>query len=243
MPRTARSVTAARQARLNGGTLIVLAYIRVSTGEQVDSGAGLAAQRTAIDAEASRRGWTVEYVTDEGISAKTVTDRPALMDALVRLNRGDADILVASKLDRVSRSVADFAGMLTTSMENGWKLVLLDLGVDTSTPVGEMIANSLANMAQFERRIISQRTRDALAELKAQGVRLGRAPQIPVEVVQQIVDMSMEGGWSLADIANSLNDDEVPTVSGKPWSRSTIQSVLNGKTGQSLLHKAADGLL
>ena len=235
MPRTARSVTAARQARLDAGTPIVLAYVRVSTGDQVDSGAGLAAQRTAIDAEASRRGWTVEYVTDEGVSAKNVTDRPALTEALARLNRGEADMLVASKLDRVSRSVADFAGMLTTSTKNGWKLVLLDLGVDTSTPVGEMIANSLANMAQFERRIISQRTRDALAELKAQGVRLGRAPQIPFEIVDRIVTLRHTHDQSMAQIAAALNEANIPTVSGKPWTRSTIQSVLSGKTAERLL--------
>jgi DNA invertase Pin-like site-specific DNA recombinase len=81
---------------------------------------------------------------------------------------------MASKLDCISRSVTDFAKLLERANTRGWRLVLLDLGVDTSTPAGEFVANTIANSAQYERRLIGQRTREALAAKKAAGVRLGR---------------------------------------------------------------------
>lgn len=95
------------------------------------------------------------------------------------LQRGDACTLVVSKLDRLSRSLVQFAELMERSRRKGWSLVALDLGVDTSTPAGEMMASVLASFAQYERRLIGQRTRDALAVKREQGVRLGR----PCDVV------------------------------------------------------------
>jgi DNA invertase Pin-like site-specific DNA recombinase len=66
-------------------------------------------------------------------------------------------------LSRVTRSVHDFSGLLKRAEAEGWRLVLLDIGVDTSTPAGELVATNIAGVAQYERRIISQRTKDALA--------------------------------------------------------------------------------
>jgi len=236
-------------------TTRVLGYLRVSTTEQADSGAGLDAQRAAIAAEADRQGWTVEYVTDAGLSGVTLA-RPALTEALDRLDRGDADALVAAKLDRVSRSVADFAGLLDRAQRKGWRLVLLDTGVDTSTASGEMVSNMLASAAQYERRLISQRTRDALAAKRAQGVRLGRPSTLPREVVARIV-IERAKGWGLRVIAEGLTADGVLTarerrelVKGRTeaeaaailtttqgsatWSTSTVQAVLNGQDAARL---------
>jgi DNA invertase Pin-like site-specific DNA recombinase len=89
------------------------------------------------------------------------------------LEAGQADALVVAKLDRLSRSVGDFAGLMDLARRQGWALIALDLGVDTTTPAGEMMANVMASFAQFERRVIAQRTKDALAQAKARGVRLG----------------------------------------------------------------------
>ena len=70
----------------------------------------------------------------------------------------------------------DFTALMATAQKQGWALVALDCAVDTTTPAGEAMANVLATFAQFERRLISQRTKDALAAKKAQGVRLGSPP-------------------------------------------------------------------
>lgn len=214
--------------RNSTGLVRALAYLRVSTAEQVDSGAGLDAQRATIATEADRQGWVVEYVTDAGLSGATL-NRPALADALSRLDAGDADVLVASKLDRVSRSVHDFSGLLDQAHRSGWRLVLLDSGVDTSTASGEMVANMLASAAQYERRLISQRTRDALAAKRASGVRLGRPSVLSADVVERIVT-ERAAGRGLRLIAEGLTHDGVATArGGLTWSTSSVQGVLAGQ--------------
>ena len=206
-----------------------IGYLRVSTGEQVESGAGLDAQRAALVDRAAREGWDLEVVTDAGLSDKSVEGRPGLTAALARLDAGETDVLVAAKLDRVSRSVADFARMLERATAHGWRLVLLDLGVDTSTPAGEFVANTIANSAQYERRLIGQRTREGLAAKRAQGVRLGRPSSLPGDVVARIV-REHQGGASLRALATSLTGEGVPTAQGGArWYPSTVRAVLRGQ--------------
>ena len=95
--------------------------------------------------------------------------------ALEAIEAGTAEGLVVAKLDRLSRSLLDFAALMERGRKRGWNLIALDLGVDTSTPSGEMMASVLATFAQqFERRLIGQRTKDALAVKRSQGVVLGR---------------------------------------------------------------------
>ncbi|WP_158508123.1 MULTISPECIES: recombinase family protein [Micrococcus] len=98
---------------------MALAYVRVSTEDQAEHGAFLNAQRAALAAEADRRGWDVEVVADEGQSGKSLK-RPGPQSALTRLDRGETDVLLAVRLDRVSRSVADFAGLLDRCQRRGW---------------------------------------------------------------------------------------------------------------------------
>ena len=206
----------------------VIGYVRVSTDEQADSGAGLEAQRTAILAEAERRGWSecdLTFIEDAGYSGKDLY-RPGIEAALDTLRHHRADALVVSKLDRLSRSMLDFAGLMDRSTREGWALVALDLGVDTTTPQGEMVAAVMAVFAQFERRLIGQRTKDALAAKKAAGVRLGHPVLIPDEVVARIV-AARSSGATLKAIVDSLNHDGVPTaLGGGGWQVSTIQRAL-----------------
>ena len=112
-------------------------------------------------------------IEDAGFSAKDMK-RPGVQEALRVLEAGEATALVVAKLDRLSRSMIDFTALMATAQKQGWALVALDCAVDTSTPTGEAMANMLATFAQFERRLISQRTREALAVKRASGVRLGR---------------------------------------------------------------------
>jgi DNA invertase Pin-like site-specific DNA recombinase len=207
----------------------VLAYIRVSSEEQRDSGAGLAAQRAAIEGECQRRGWRIiEVIEDAGYSAKDLR-RPGVQAALEALGRGEADALVVAKLDRLSRSMIDFTRVMAKAQKQGWALVALDCAVDTTTPAGEAMANVLATFAQFERRLIGQRTREALAAKRAQGVRLGRPRQLPIRVVKRI-GRARERGETLAAIADRLNHDGVPTAhGGARWYPSTVRAVLGSQ--------------
>ena len=204
----------------------VLGYVRVSTEEQGRSGAGIAAQRAAILSECERCGWAAaEIVEDVGYSAKDLR-RPGVQAVLEALRGRQADALVVAKLDRLSRSMIDFTTVMGRAQKQGWALVALDCAVDTTTPAGEAMANVLATFAQFERRLIGQRTKEALAAKRAAGVRLGRPRQMPTEVVHRIIN-ERQGGDSLRVIAAQLNADGIPTVQGGArWHASTVRAAL-----------------
>lgn len=212
--------------------LQVLGYVRVSTGEQADRGAGLGAQRHAIEAECERRGWTLlDVEVDAGHSARSLK-RPAIQHALERLSAGEVGGLVVSKLDRLSRSMIDFTAVMARARVDGWALVALDCAVDTTTPAGEAMANVLATFAQFERRLIGQRTREALAVKRAQGVQLGR-PVVLNEQVATRIEAERATGASFAKIAAGLNTDGVPTAhAGKQWWPETVRGIVR-RQGQT----------
>jgi DNA invertase Pin-like site-specific DNA recombinase len=207
----------------------IIGYSRVSTDEQADSGLGLAAQRAALEGEVERRGVPVEWVEDAGFSGKSL-HRPGIERALDMLAAGGADVLMVSKLDRLTRSLFDLAGLMDRARREHWAVVLLDLQVDTASPSGEAMANVMGTFAQFERRMIGQRTKDALAVKKAQGVRLGRPIVTSPDVAGRIARLR-EAGQSLAAIAATLNADGIAAShGGRRWWPSSVQSVLASQT-------------
>lgn len=216
-----------RASRPEGFPVRVVLYTRVSTSEQADSGLGLAAQERALRAMAETRGWeVVEHLVDAGASGKSLGNRPGLAAALALVSAGEADMLAVAKLDRLSRSLCDFAGLMAESQRQGWGLVAMDVAVDTSTPSGMLVANVMASVAAWEADTIAARTRDALAVKRAAGVRLGRPRSLPVEVVERIVRERCAGATMRA-IADGLSQDGVPTARGAAaWSTSTVQTVL-----------------
>lgn len=208
-----------------GGRVTVYGYTRCSTTEQRESGLGLAAQVAAIDEEAARRGWEVEHVVDAGVSGSVApAARPVLGEVLQRITRGD--VLVVAKIDRVGRSTRDVLALADRAVDEGWTLVLLDLGLDTASPIGRFGLTSLAAVAELERNLIGQRTREALAAKKRAGVRLGRPVAVPVDVAERI-RTAREAGASLQAIADALTADQVPTAQGgRRWWPSTVRQVL-----------------
>ncbi|MGH2500086.1 MAG: recombinase family protein [Candidatus Limnocylindria bacterium] len=206
--------------------LTVVGYVRVSTDEQLDSGAGLEAQRRAIRDECQRRGWVLAAIHEDVASGRVLAGRAGLKAAVAALDGLQAAALVVAKLDRLSRSLLDFAALMERGRKAKWAIVALDIGVDTTTPSGEMMANVLAVFAQFERRLIGQRTREALAVKRLQGIRLGRRPVIPRSTIAAIRG-ARSRGRTLAAIAAMLNKKTVPTAhGGKRWYVSTVRSAL-----------------
>ena len=227
-----------RKKRPEPGTAFT--YVRVSTDEQADSGLGLSDQRAKVTAACNGRGWTIvhEYA-DEGVSAKNIIDRPALTAALAALDAGEAANLVVSKLDRLSRSVHDFTGLVDRSKRNSWSLVVLDLGVDTSTAAGQMMANVLATFAQFERELIGERTSSALQVKKRAGVQLGRPDRTPIDIVIRVC-LQRASGVSLKAIADGLNAEQVPTSQGGArWYASSVAAVLSRPDAKAAMDRAA----
>lgn len=202
----------------------VLAYLRVSTDEQARSGLGLDAQRLAVTEAAKYRQWEIvsEYV-EEGRSGKSMK-RPVLREALDALDRGEADVLVVSKLDRLSRSVLNFAQIAERAKRGGWSLVALDVDVDTSSPSGELLVNVIAAMAQWEARMIGERTSAALQAKKARGARLGRPVLVSPKARNLIVE-ERAAGRSLQAVADLLNAKGIPTPTGREWRKGRVAQV------------------
>jgi DNA invertase Pin-like site-specific DNA recombinase len=197
----------------------------VSSDEQADEGVSLDAQAERLRAVAESRGWDFELVTDAGISGKNLA-RPALQDALDRLDKGEADVLVSVHLDRLSRNVHDFTGLMMRADRKGWRLICLDPEVDTKTPMGKAMQQFMAVFAEFERGMISVRTKSALQELKRQGVQLGKPTTLPDEILQRIADERGQGR-TLQAICDGLAVDGVRTGrGGLRWYPSSIKSVL-----------------
>ncbi len=206
--------------------LRALLYSRVSTGKQAKSGLGLDNQTQTMTEAAANRGWEiVDQITDAGVSGKSVKSRPGLLEALKRLDGGEAEVLVVAKLDRLSRSVGDFAELLDRGKKKGWGVVVLDVDVDTTRAAGEFIVNVLASAAQFERRLIGDRVTAAHAQRRLRGQRAGQRPELPNALRLRIAE-EVAAGTSLNAMASKLNDEGVATARGGTWHASTIRHVV-----------------
>jgi DNA invertase Pin-like site-specific DNA recombinase len=198
----------------------------VSGDRQSSARAGLEAQRGAIAAACKRHGWQLLELVDEVDRSAEDVNRPGIAEPLRVLESGDKQALVAAKRDRLSRVLLDLVGLVATAQQQGWALVALDCAVEP-TPTQEANANLLATFAQFERQLISQRTRAAVARKRAQGVRLGRPPTISQYAIDRI-RREQTAGNSLAAISNGLNADRIPTAQGgRRWYPATIRYTLN----------------
>ncbi|MDQ0030166.1 recombinase family protein [Arthrobacter bambusae] len=211
--------------------LKVIGYIRVSTSKQ---DIGPEVQIAALEAEAIRNGWSLTIYREDAASAKSLKNRPMLARALADLKAGTFDALAVSKLDRLSRSVADFSGILETASRQRWALICLDLGIDTSTITGAAMAQVTCTFAEMERKKIAERTKDGMAKIKATtGKHMGRRSVLPEATVRQIVS-ERENGASLARIAANLNMASVPTAAGGKWYASTVRQVLGSSAAAQL---------
>jgi DNA invertase Pin-like site-specific DNA recombinase len=155
----------------------------------------------------------------------TEPDALGLLDRerLLRALRNEPPLELSERGEHVRHC---FAALMATAQKQHWALVALDCAVDTSTPSGEAMANMVAVFSQFERRLISQRTKEALAVKRASGARLGRPPTLPEGVVRRI-QRARARGDSLRQIAGDLNQAGVPTAQGGArWYAATVRHVL-----------------
>ena len=140
---------------------------------------------------------------------------------------GQAGTLVVAKLDRLTRSLPHFADTMEQARRKGWSLVALDLGIDLSTPAGEFLASVMASAAQWERRIIGQRTKDAMAEKRRDGVWCSRPRSVLDPATVERILAERAAGRSFPMIASCLTDDSVPTArGGASWYPSTVRDVV-----------------
>ncbi len=154
----------------------MVGYVRVSTERQADEGVSLDAQRAKLKAHCVAHDLELVLIeADEGVSAKTL-DRAGLQRALAMLEAGQADGLLVPKLDRLTRRVVDLGHLIETHFAGErWSLLSVADQIDTRTAAGRMILFILMSVAQWEREAIGERTVDAMAHLRAEGVPLGRS--------------------------------------------------------------------
>lgn len=215
-----------------------IGYIRVSTSEQADSGLGLDAQRAKVEAMAVVKGYDWRgIVEDAGASAKD-TNRDGLREVLAQVRGGLVDAVVISKLDRLTRSVKDLVAMIELFERKGVALVSCGESLDTSTAMGELMMVILGGIAQWERKTIGERTRDALAVKRGRGerngnVQFGYTADTQGRVIEDdgeqailamMRDLREQGkGWQ--GIADALNGAGYRTRRGGAFSRQGVQHI------------------
>lgn len=206
-----------------------IGYMRVSTEEQGDSRAGLESQEALIREEVGRRMMELVDVRFDVASGGSMRKRDQLGSTLRDLADGKADILIVAKLDRLSRSVLDFAGIMEAANKEGWSVSVLDLGVDTSTTNGKLIMHVMIALAQWERELIGDRTRAALKAVRARGTALGRRSGVSGET-RTLIRALRDSGMSWQKIANTLEQQDIPTGQGGKWHAATVRRLYNADT-------------
>lgn len=220
----------------------VIAYVRVSTEEQVKEGESMQAQRERLQAYCKAKDWQlINVIEDGGRSAKNLK-RPGLLSILMECQKKDRlfDTVLITKLDRLTRSVRDLAELTDFFHERGINLASISENVDTGTPTGELFYNIIASLSQWERKKIGERTREVLAYKKSNGERIGTIPYgyklngrnlepIPAEIktIEKIRDLKRLVGFH--KIAKILNKEGTPAKNGGKWYPATIRSIMGGK--------------
>ena len=208
---------------------IAYCYARVSTQMQVDDGVSLDAQEKQLKYAAESQGYEVEMLREEGRSGKNITGRPVLTSALESLDKGEAEALFVTRLDRLARSTRDFLSIVDRSHKYGWRLALLDLGLDTATYQGRFVVTIMSAMAEMERGMISLRQKDVHQDRrdnkKVWGVDLGPLPLVEKSISERILS-ERTLGLSYKAIAEKLNSEGVKTVlGGVKWYPSTVRHI------------------
>lgn len=213
-------------------------YTRVSTTGQAEDGVSLEAQARRARAWADANGCEVAAVhSDAGISGKRAANRPGLQAALdAACENGGA--LVVYSLSRLARSTKDAILIAERLDKAGADLVSLSESLDTTTAAGKMMFRIFAVLAEFERDLVSERTKAAKAHLREQGRYLGGKVPFGFQVAEDgehleedpdeqatLADLqSMRAcGWSWRKIAEELNRRGVPTKEGQPWTWQTTR--------------------
>lgn len=210
---------------------IAYCYARVSTQMQAEDGMSLGAQEKQLTYAADSAGYEVVMLREEGRSGKSIQGRPVLREALNRLDNGEAHALYVTRLDRLARSTKDFLSIIDRSHKHGWRLALLDLGLDTATYQGRFVVTIMAAMAEMERGMISMRQKDVHQDRrdngKVWGVDLGPKPLIE-DAVRERIKAERDAGVSYRIIADSLNKEGISTAhGGKEWYASTVRAIYN----------------
>ncbi|MEQ9814583.1 MAG: recombinase family protein [Azospirillaceae bacterium] len=220
-----------------------IAYLRVSTRRQERSGLGIEAQKATITRFAEAEGFAIDRTfieAETGKGADALDRRPVLAEALAAAKSLRCPVIVA-KLDRLSRDVAFIAGLMAQRVP----FIVAELGIDADP----FMLHLYAALAEKERRLISERTRAALAQRKASGTRLGNRTNAPAaaslgrraqvmaadrfaaNVLPVIEKLRVAGVTDLRGLADALNARGIRTARGGRWHVSNVRNVMRRVVG------------
>ena len=214
-----------------------IGYIRVSTQGQADDGVSLEAQKAKIEAWCLANDYSlVDMFVDAGISGAAMGNREGLQAALDAVGKNVA--LVAYSMSRLSRSTKDMLEIADQLERRGADLVSLTEKIDTTSAAGKMVFRMLAVLSEFERDLVSERTKAALAHKTANGEKYacvpfgfqeieGRLEEVEQEarVVAEILSMR-EQGHTLRAIAEEMNTRGIEGKRGGRWYASTVRYLI-----------------
>jgi len=215
-------------------------YTRVSTSGQATDGVSLDAQEAKARNWAEANGYEIGDVwSDAGISGKRVTNRPALAAALGAVCAERGNVLVVYSLSRLARSTKDAITIADRIEKAGADLVSLTERIDTTSAAGKMVFRMLAVLAEFERDLVSERTKSALAYKATKGERVGEIPYgfslaangvnlepngLEAGILADLREMRAEE-MSWREIADAMNARGVTTKKGRPWTWQTVRNI------------------
>ena len=218
----------------------VIGYARVSTEDQAREGVSIDSQIEKIRAYCIAKDWNLLNVCiDEGISAKTL-NRPGMQEIITSLTDcGGVEAIIIYKLDRLTRSVVDLNMLLELFDKHDVALVSLVESLDATSASGRLMLNLLASVSQWEREIIGERTRDAMAYLKSKNKVYSRpvfgysfdedTNQLVEDKQEQQVIMAIQqlrrDGASYREIVKKLNAEGIPTKRGGRWQMNTVRRI------------------
>lgn len=212
----------------------VIGYVRASTEEQAIT---IEAQKEKLRAWGVLNECAVEVVVDAGESGKDM-ERPGLKKILQKIRDGGVGCLVATKLDRLTRSTKDLWVLVDLLNAADVKLVSIAEQLDTRSPTGRMVLTIMSGVAQWEREVIVERTTEALAQLKREGKRTGTVPYgkrveggrlICDEGEQKVlahITRLRDMGETFRGIADELNRLGMVTRAGGEWKHQYIANLL-----------------
>jgi DNA invertase Pin-like site-specific DNA recombinase len=211
---------------------VALLYTRVSTLRQASDGVGLEAQQAKCTAHAERMGWPVAGTfSDEGISGKDgIADRPGLKALLEAVQAAPGAVVVVYSVSRLARRQGLLWQLLDEREGHGLAVSSATENFDTVTPTGRAMLGMIAVFAQLEADMVSERTRDALAQVRASGKRLGRPGMVAMGAVGSVrlaQELYSTGKFTHRTLADELNARGVPTATGAgKWWPKTVRSAL-----------------
>jgi site-specific DNA recombinase len=211
-------------------------YLRVS--KQNEKGVSLDSQAEKVRAMACVHDAEVEIVTDDGETGKHA-NRPGLQRVLEMVRRGEVELVIVAKLDRLTRSVKDLGELLELFQRRNVSLVSVAEALDTGSAAGRLVMNIMASVSQWERETIAERTATALRHKRAHRRVFNHSPygysrngdELAAVPEEQATIARMKSwrasGWTLRRVADELNASGKPTKSGTgKWHAETVRGIM-----------------